>query len=107
MRFITLSCLLLLSHQALAAEYIIDQQDKQFLSDGQPISSLSINAGDSLVFRNLDPYFHNIFSLSELSTFDLGSFPEGEARSVNFDTAGEVEIECAIHPDMYMLVEIK
>jgi plastocyanin len=99
--------LLIASASGFAEDVVIDQLDKEFVRDGQVVKSISIMSGDTLVFRNLDPFFHNIFSLSELGIFDLGSFPKGESRSVSFDESGEIEIECAIHPDMYMLVEIQ
>jgi plastocyanin len=39
--------------------------------------------------------------------FDLGSYPQGQSKSVTFDKAGKVEVECAIHPQMKMTVEVK
>lgn len=90
-----------------AAEIIIDQHDKTFIHEGNKIEAITINVGDTLRFRNDDPFFHNIFSLSDLKTFDLGSFPKGQSKSVTFDKAGIVEVECAIHPEMYMEVTIK
>ena len=63
--------------------------------------------GDTIRFKNEDPFFHNIFSLSDLKTFDLGSFPKGESKTVTFDKVGTAEVECAIHPEMYMEVTIE
>jgi len=80
----------------------VGQKDKQF-----SVSHLSVKVGDSVRFTNNDPFFHNVFSLSPASTFDLGSYPEGESRTVTFDEAGEVRIECAIHPSMRMVVEVE
>ena len=48
-----------------------------------------------------------MFSLSDAALFDLGSFPKGEHRDIQFDTAGEVEVECAIHPSMKMVIHVK
>ena len=92
---------------ANAAEYIVDQQNKSFMKDGKKIEALTLNKGDTIRFKNEDPFFHNIFSLSDLKTFDLGSFPKGESKTVTFDKAGMAEVECAIHPEMYMEVTIK
>lgn len=86
---------------AYAAEHVVAQKDKQF-----SVRQLKIKVGESVTFRNDDPYFHNIFSLSSARSFDLGSFPKGESRSVVFDKAGTVEVECAIHPEMKMTVEV-
>jgi plastocyanin len=90
-----------------AAEYEIGQDNKTFVMDGKKVESLKIKAGDTIRFKNEDPFFHNIFSLSPIKTFDLGSFPKGDSRTVTFDKAGKAEIECAIHPEMYMVIEVK
>lgn len=91
----------------LAAEYEIDQQDKMFTMNNAKVERFSIKVGDTVHFKNLDPWFHNVFSLSEISTFDLGSYPQGQQKSVTFSSAGEAEVECAIHPQMYMILEVK
>ena len=92
---------------AFATEHVVDQQSKSFRMAGQKVEAITINAGDTIRFKNEDPFFHNIFSLSDLKTFDLGSFPKGQSKTVSFDTAGMVEVECAIHPEMYMEVTVK
>ena len=92
---------------AFAEEHVVDQIDKAFVIDGAPVESITVKQGDSVSFRNGDPFFHNIFSLSDIQIFDLGSYPNGEARSVTFDEQGTVEVECAIHPDMFMTVEVE
>ena len=68
---------------------------------------MRVSPGDAVSFKNEDPYVHNIFSLSDTKTFDLGSYPQGQAKKVVFDKPGEVEIECAIHPEMKLTVEVK
>ena len=90
-----------------ASEITVDQHNKTFEKDGSQIEKISIKVGDTIHFRNLDPWFHNVFSLSDLKTFDLGSYPKGEQKPVVFDKAGVVEVECAIHPQMYLEVEVK
>ena len=93
---------LVLPLPALAEVYEVGQKDKAFTVD-----SIEIKAGDTIKFTNNDPYFHNVFSLSDAKLFDLGSFPQGESRDVVFDQPGEVEVECAIHPNMQMKVIVK
>ncbi len=84
-----------------AAEYEVHQRDKAFST-----IYLKVKVGDTVNFVNNDPYFHNIFSLSETKPFDLGSYPRGEGRKVTFDKAGKVFIECAIHPFMKMQIDV-
>lgn len=87
---------------AQAAEHVVNQKNKTF-----SMKKLAVQAGDSVKFVNDDPFHHNVFSLSETKSFDLGSYGQGIGRSVVFDKAGTVEVECAVHPDMKLLVEVR
>ena len=93
---------LMISTGGHAAEFVIDQKDKQFSK-----KTLKVKVGDSVSFRNADPFSHNVFSLSDVKSFDLGSYPQGQAKSVVFDKPGKVEVECSIHPGMQMAVEVE
>ena len=92
---------------AAAASYTVDQHNKTFEKDGAKLDKITVNVGDTISFRNMDPWFHNVFSLSDLKTFDLGSYPKGQSKKVTFDKAGTVEVECAIHPQMYLEVVVQ
>ncbi len=94
--------LLVIAGGTCAAEHVVEQKNKAFSA-----SSITIKVGDSVNFRNADPFNHNIFSLSDTKSFDLGSYPQGQSKKVDFDKPGSVEIECAIHPEMKMKVEVK
>jgi len=89
------------------ASLVVEQKDKTFVYKGTKATTLKIKVGPTIQFKNLDPYFHNVFSLSDTKLFDLGSYPQGQSRSVTFDKPGTVEVECAIHPLMKMTVEVK
>ena len=91
---------------AMAAEHVVDQKNKTFVTNGKKIEKMKVKVGDTISFKNEDPFFHNIFSLSDIKTFDLGSYPTGQAKSVTMDKAGISEIECAIHPHMLLTVEV-
>src|SRR5262245_32357463 len=58
----------------------ITQDDEQFVPH-----VVAITAGSRVDFPNLDPYFHNVFSLSRTATFDLGRYAPGESRTSAFD----------------------
>ena len=87
-------------------EYVVEQKDKEFVYKGAKVTTLKIKVGEVVEFKNSDPYFHNVFSLSDVKIFDLGSYPQGKSKSVKFDKAGKAEIECAIHPQMHMTIEV-
>lgn len=92
---------------ASAEEFVVGQHNKTFVMKDQKVEKLTIKVGDTIQFENQDPWFHNVFSLSDTKTFDLGSYPQGQSKAVTFDKAGEVEVECAIHPVMLFKVEVK
>lgn len=102
----SLTICLLLANSAWAKEHVVDQKNREFVIDGKNASSIEVQKGDTIKFVNQDPYFHNIFSLSDLKVFDLGSFPQGESKSVTFEQSGELEVECAIHPNMHLKVTV-
>ena len=91
-----------LSASALAETHTVGQKDNQFT-----VESLTVKTGDSVNFLNEDEVFHNVFSLSDAKLFDLGSYPKGESKSVTFDEPGVVEVECAIHPEMFMEITVE
>jgi plastocyanin len=61
---------------------------------------LVVPVGTTVAFPNMDPIFHNIFSLSKPKSFDLGSYDKGESRSVTFSKPGVVYVYCHLHPNM-------
>ena len=84
-----------------AQEHAVIQKGKAF-----SVKRLNVKIGDSVKFVNEDPYTHNVFSLSDAKSFDLGSHGQGVSRTVSFDKAGTIEVECAVHPEMRMIVEV-
>jgi len=68
---------------------------------------LVVPAGTTINFPNLDPFNHNVFSLSEGNTFDLGLYGRGEARNRRFTRAGLVRIFCNIHPRMSSYIVVR
>lgn len=62
--------------------------------------------GSTVRFPNHDPFNHNVFSVSEPNTFDLGLYGRGETKSHTFDHPGLVRVYCNVHPRMvaYVLV---
>jgi plastocyanin len=94
-------CLAVSATVTASSNHVVSQKNKAFST-----RTLKVKVGDTVVFRNDDPFFHNIFSLSDVQSFDLGSFPQGHERKATFNKPGQVEVECAIHPDMKMVVEV-
>ena len=61
---------------------------------------LAVAAGTSVDFPNLDPIFHNVFSVSPVKRFDLGKYPRGHSRRLTFSKPGLVQVYCDIHANM-------
>jgi plastocyanin len=87
---------------AASQEHVVAQKNKAF-----SVKKLTVKVGDSVKFVNEDSFAHNVFSLSAPKSFDLGSFGTGGSKSVTFDKPGKVEVECAVHPDMRLDIEVK
>jgi plastocyanin len=78
---------------------VIEQKNRRFVPD-----LVVIPAGASVSFPNLDPIFHNVFSLSKPRSFDLGNYPRNQTRIVTFPKPGVVVVGCRLHPNMSAIV---
>ncbi len=67
---------------------------------------LAVPAGTTVTFPNYDKIFHNVFSLSEPSQFDLGLYRNGASRTTSFEKPGVVSVFCNIHPQMAAFVVV-
>jgi plastocyanin len=67
---------------------------------------LAVPKGSTVDFPNLDPWFHNVFSLFNGKKFDLGLYEAGSSRTVHFDREGVSYIFCNIHPEMSAVVVV-
>ncbi len=82
-------------------EAVLRQRNKAF----EP-HLLAITKGSTVEFPNLDPWFHNVFSLFNGKKFDLGLYEAGTTRAVHFDREGVSYIFCNIHPEMSAVVVV-
>lgn len=65
---------------------------------------MAVERGAEVHFPNLDPFFHNVFSVFDGKRFDLGLYASGETRPVVFNRTGISYIFCNIHPQMSAIV---
>ena len=65
---------------------------------------VAVQQGGVVDFPNLDPIFHNVFSVSPTRRFDLGKYPKGHSKQVTFQKPGLVKVYCDIHSDMEAFV---
>jgi len=67
---------------------------------------VAVTAGSTVDFPNDDLIFHNVFSLSRASTFDLGRYPRSASKSRTFATPGIVKVFCHLHSHMSAIVRV-
>jgi plastocyanin len=79
--------------------YRMLQQNKTF----EP-KLLVVPLGSIVDFPNLDPWFHNVFSLYQGKRFDLGLYQAGAEKEVIFDRPGPSFLFCNIHPQMTAVI---
>jgi plastocyanin len=77
------------------------QEGKRFSEE-----TVTVKRGEAVTFTNQDQISHNVFSTTSGMAFDLKTQKPGESREVTFDKAGEADVQCAIHPQMKMKVEV-
>lgn len=68
---------------------------------------LVVPVGTTVTFPNLDPFNHNVFSLSGANSFDLGLYGREETESKRFTRPGVVKVYCNIHPRMTGVVVVR
>lgn len=73
----------------------IQQMNRQFVPD-----LAVVPVGATVSFPNMDPIFHDVYSLSKSKSFDLGAYDKGQTRRVSFTKPGIVEVYCHLHPNM-------
>src|SRR3569623_1928482 len=86
---------------AYAATEVIHQQGRVFSAE-----SIMVKKGESVTFLNDDSVPHNIMSASKGNEVNLGSQGPGTSTDVSFKEAGDVQVICAIHPRMKMMVKV-
>ena len=68
---------------------------------------LPVLKGTVVDFANSDAGWHNVYSPEQsVTTFNLGTYPPGESRSMKFENIGVAPISCSMHSEMrtYVIV---
>lgn len=68
--------------------------------------TVTIKVGQQILFRNEDPFGHNVFSPSVGGIFDIGLQAPGLETPVAFTKPGEFTVQCRIHPKMRAKVTV-
>jgi plastocyanin len=82
-----------------AAPLEVDQKNQVFIPHVLPVVR-----GATVRFLNSDPFAHNVFSPE--GRYDLGSWPQGQAREHTFTKAGVYTQLCRVHPEMEAFIVV-
>lgn len=83
------------------APKIVAQRDISFVP-----RTVNIRVGEQVIFRNDDPFGHNVYSPAQENIFDIGLQEPGTETPVTFTVPGEFTIQCRIHPKMRAKVTV-
>ncbi len=75
----------------------INQKEKRFFPRLMPIVK-----GQVVHFFNQDELDHNVFSTEKKKSFDLGRYPKGDFREVQYTDTGMYKVYCNIHQKMIL-----
>lgn len=84
------------------ADHIIDQKGKTFIPH-----AITANVGDTITFKNSDPFAHNAYTDDAANEFDIGMQSTGQEITVSIKASGKFDVECAIHPNMLLEVTVQ
>jgi plastocyanin len=65
---------------------------------------LPLPVGTTVEWPNHDDIYHNVFSMSEPNSFDLGLYKDPIIKSNKFDHPGRVDVFCSIHTKMSCII---
>lgn len=67
--------------------------------------SITIKAGQSIEFANLDDVQHS--ATADDGSWDTGLMGQGEKKTITFSKAGTYAYHCSVHPNMHGTVIVK
>lgn len=77
----------------------ITQKEQTFIPHVLPIT-----VGSSIYLLNEDQFFHNIYSLTPGSRFNIGRRPPGSPYSIHIKKEGVIKLSCDIHSHMSAII---
>jgi plastocyanin len=101
MRMAFAAAAIALASSALADDVVVNQERKKFSA-----TEITLQRRQPVTFVNSDPFTHNVYSVTPGMSFDLQVQKPGQRDAVTFEHAGEVAVQCAIHPQMKLKITV-
>ena len=98
---VMMTALCAVGQPAAAGEFTVIQKNREFSQ-----SELRVRAGDDVVFTNLDIVMHNVYSASPGNEFQIRKQMPGQTHTVRFVGSGRVDVQCAVHPSMSLVIHV-
>jgi plastocyanin len=94
--------ILIIGGSLWAKNYVVNQKHKTFIPH-----SIVAKVGDTITFKNSDPFAHNAYTDDEANEFDIGMQSPGVDKTIKLKAKAKFNVECAIHPNMLLEVTVK
>ena len=78
---------------------ITTQKDANFEPHVLPVA-----VGTTVRWPNEDDIYHNVFSMSDSKSFDLGFYKKERTPELTFDKVGRIDVFCSIHTRMHCVI---
>ena len=78
---------------------ITTQKDANFEPHVLPVA-----VGTTVRWPNEDDIYHNVFSMSDAKSFDLGFYKKERTPELTFDKVGRIDVFCSIHTRMHCVI---
>ncbi|MCK9373321.1 MAG: cupredoxin domain-containing protein [Sulfuricurvum sp.] len=101
-KMVSLVSILLLCSSGWAAEFVVEQKGKQFSPN-----TIKAKVGDTVRFKNSDPFAHNAYSDDAAIAFDIGMQAPGDDKVVKLKAKGKFSVGCNIHPAMALTIIVE
>jgi plastocyanin len=85
-----------------AAQHKVGQKGRIF-SPG----TMTVKAGDTILFQNDDDVTHHIYSATKGQEFDLETMAPGQKTPQPFATKGRVDVRCGLHAGMRLVITVQ
>jgi plastocyanin len=87
---------------AAAPQPLVTQKGRLFTP-----GSLTVKAGEEVLFQNDDNVSHHVYSSTDGNEFSLDTMKPGQKAGHTFAAKGRVDVRCGLHPGMRLVLTVE